>query len=282
MFYYSTISISTGAQTGESFNIALVCIGEDRAYFHFSKTKLKIISELFSPHAVRLFKASMEGVQESVHAYNLKEISKEELWEYSNKPKELSFKYLSYLSRYNNNLVQFSKPVQVDLAINDSVFEAFFQKYVYKQEAFNPVVKQEDKNKRLYKEFLSQAEPYVNTKFKVDQEFIPSLVMPKQVDMIGKNGAIHIAHFVKFDANLQTLKHNIDSYMYLALSTEVQENKGSSCFLIGEEPAKTSKNHKIWKAINETPNIKYIPFDERGRILEHFEKEEVRPLVINE
>src|SRR5690554_6024864 len=225
MSFYSIISISSHSHLGERFNIGLICVDKNQAFFHFSDSKLKIISKLFTKNAVLLMKSTLNSIYKSVEKFNNDNSDRIDLWEPSNSASELSDSYFSYLSRYNNNLTQFTKPEKLDLDINQSVFENLFQKYIFNDEIFNiPLIHEVSNFERFYPEFLSKARKYVNTEFKVTKELISGLITPKKVDMIGENGSFNLAHSIDFSSTFQTLNHHLDSYMYLALSSELAED----------------------------------------------------------
>lgn len=280
MSYYSIISISSHSHLGERFNIGLICIDGNQAFFHFSERKVKIISKLFTKNSEHLVKSTMNSIIKSVEDFNFENKNNTELWEPYKEVEKLSLSYFNYLSRYNNNLIQFTAPKELDLDIDRPIFENLFQKYIYSDEEFN--ISQQNQVSdfdTFYAAFLSKARKYVNTNFKVTKDHISGLITPKKVDMIGKNGSFNLAHSVDFSTTFQTLNHHLDSFMYLALSSELAEDKKATCFLIGEEPKKDSKNHKIWQSARELKEVEYIPFDERDRIIEHFRKEGVSPIV---
>lgn len=280
MSFYSIISISSHSHLGERFNIGLICIDRNQAFFHFSEKKVKIVSKLFTKQSDHLISSTMKSIIKSVDEFNTEPKSNKELWEPSKEVSELSHSYFNYLSRYNNNLIQFTAPKKIDLDLNRAIFEKLFQKYIYSEEGFNSSFENKISDfEILYPDFLSRAEKYVNTNFKVTRELISGLITPKKVDMFGKNGSFNIAHSINFNTSFQTLNHHLDSYMYLALSAEMTEDKKATSFLIGEEPEKNSKNHKVWQNVRELKEIEYVPFNERDRVLEHFKKEGVSPIV---
>jgi len=280
MSFYSIISISSNAHLGERFNIGLVCIDNNQAFFHFSEKKVKIVSKLFTKQSMHLIRSTMKSITRSVAAFNTSPKSNNELWEPSKEVRELSSSYFNYLSRYNNNLIQFSVPKQIDLVMDRVVFEKLFQKYIYREELFNNYIEVKTNDfEMLYPVFLSKAAEYVNINFKVTRDLISGLITPKKVDMLGKNGSFNMAHSINFNSSFQSLNHQLDSYMFLALSAEIAEDRKAACFLIGEEPEKNSKNHGVWQNVKDLKEVEYVPFDERDKIIEHFRKEGVSPIV---
>lgn len=277
--FYATISISSMAHQGERFNIGLFASDGERIFFHYSEQKLKILAKLFSKSALELVKSSLKSINNAVHEFESKDVQPDALVKSQKDFKHLSASYFDYLNRYNNNLVQFSKPKQIDLEINQTIFRKLFHTFIYESERFETnIIKKQTNFEREYTEFLASAAKYVNTNFKVTKELISRLATPKTVDMFGKNGSFNLAHSIDFQNSSQTLIKNIDAYLCLAYSAELTESKHAKCFILGEEPAKNSKNHTIWSDVRDLKEITYVPFNERTQILDHFEKEGVTPI----
>jgi len=277
--YYSIVSISSSSHLDERFNIGLLCVDSGQAFFHYSKTKLNIVGKLFSKSAKELAISTLNSIDKTVIEFNTINHKGNHVFDASKELNKLSSDYLNYLNRYNNNLIQFSVPTNIDLNITNDIFQKLFRKYIFEQEVFQVTEKNEVSQFKVeYPIFLKSASKYVNTDYRVTKDLIPSLITPKKVDMIGKNGSFNLAHSIDFSTTPQTLNHHLDSYMYLALSSELAEDKESKCFLIGEEPGKDTKNHKVWQNVRELKEVQYVPFDERDRIIEHFRKEGVSPI----
>lgn len=277
--YYSIVSISSRSHLDERFNIGLLCVDNGQAFFHHSKTKVNIIGKLFSKSAKELVLSTLNSIDKSVFEFNANNDKKNQFLEASKELNKLSPDYLNYLNRYNNNLIQFSAPTKIDLNITKDIFQKLFRKYIFEQEVFQVTEKNEISQFKIeYPNFLKSASKYVNTDYRVTKDLIPSLITPKKVDMIGKNGSFNLAHSIDFSTTLQTLNHRLDSYMYLALSSELAEDKHAKCFIIGEEPEKSSKNHEVWQSVRKLKAIDYVAFDERALIIEHFRKEGVAPI----
>ena len=278
--YYSIVSISSSSHLYERFNIGLLCMDNNQAFFHYSKKKLNIVGRLFSKSAKELALSTLNSIGKSVIEANTINDQKNHFFDASKELNRLSSDYLNYLNRYNNNLIQFSAPTKIDLNITNVVFQKLFKKYIFEQEIFEVTKKNElSKFEIEYPVFLESASKYVNTDYRVTKDLIPSLITPKKVDMIGKNGSFNLAHSIDFSTTPQTLNHHLDSYMYLALSSELAEDKHAKCFVIGEEPTKSSKNHEIWESVRKLNTIDYVSFDERERIIEHFKQTGVSPIL---
>ena len=278
--FYSIVSLSSSSHLGERINIGLICLDEKQVFFHYSKAKLSVVGSLFSSSAQDLAKSALTSVQQAAKD---NAIQNERLLfdEEDKKSSHFSIAYLNYLNRYNNNLIQFSEPEPIQVTLNKEIFERLFQKFIFDTETFDAPKKPRINNKTTaeYKSFLHQVSPFVNTNFRLSRDIIPDLIMPQQVDMIGKNGAYNIAHKIDFNTGGKTLTDNLNAFMHLAWITNQNSAKESKRFILGNEPAPNSENHNLWKHVRDSKLIEYVPFDEREQILDHFQRTGVKPIV---
>ncbi|WP_417265063.1 hypothetical protein [Brumimicrobium sp.] len=132
--YYSIVSIATNSILNEKSNIGLLCVTPENTFFHFSEVKFNIIAKLLSKNGKKLALSAIQGMAEQINR------RPQEEGDFSNEKQEklsaVSESYISYLSRYNNNLVQYSSPVTIDVEVNGEVFKTLFRKYIYGKEAF--------------------------------------------------------------------------------------------------------------------------------------------------
>ncbi|MGM0478665.1 MAG: hypothetical protein ACQERC_05530 [Bacteroidota bacterium] len=135
--YYSIVSIATNPKLNEKFNIGLVCVTPENTFFHFSEAKFNIVAKLLSPNGRKLGLSALKGMADQIHDT----IEHEDIFinQQSEEKHAVSEPYLSYLSRYNNNLIQYSVPVTLDLNVDYEVFKTLFRKYIYTKEVFEPI-----------------------------------------------------------------------------------------------------------------------------------------------
>lgn len=273
--FYSIVSISTKPFFSEKIGVGLLCVNKNQVYFHFSGEKLKWISKLLTKDAKNQALNSLRAIDRIV-----KENSVSTNFLNSGTTIALSENYIHYLSRYNNNLVQFSSPMEIDLDLDESVFQKLFKKYIHTEEQFN-FLKVEKRNSYI-EDFKTNFKPrisrYVNTDYTVNNEIIQGLIAPITVDLFGKNGAFVTGQTIDFSKEKRFLSKDVSSYMYLALTTEMAD-KGSKCFLLGDEPSKElSFNHQIWDNARKHQNIDFVPISESERIVEFLKEKGVIPI----
>merc|ERR1711991_855879 len=136
--YYSIVSIATNSKLNEKFNIGLLCVTSEQTFFHFSKDKFKIVSKLLSTNGRKLAMSALKGMEDQI--CNTSASGEALFGQEGMKLQAVSEPYIAYLNRYNNNLVQYSTPVTIDLDVDYTVFKTLFKKYVYRDEVFYSVI----------------------------------------------------------------------------------------------------------------------------------------------
>lgn len=275
--YYSIVSVATKPQLDEKFNIGLLCVTPENTFFHFSLAKFNIVSKLLSANGRKLALSALKGMDEQINeAHELPGLFGNQ------KPEKLNAvaePYVAYLSRYNNTLVQFSKPINIDLTIDQTVFKALFKKYIFTDEVFETVIKPKSKSFTIIRnQFRTAASHYANINFDVTQDVIKDLVVPVKVDVFGKNGAYVSGQSLDFTKNKSALQSEISSFLYLTEHT-LKADKDSKSFVLGEEPSKKDQvNHQLWQNVHATDIVEFVPANESDRIIEYMKEKGVEPI----
>lgn len=267
--YISIVSIATKALTHEKFGIGLLCITSDRSFFRYSVEKWRIISKLLPKEARSLAMSSLKSIEAQLT---------ENPFQLKGDNHSFSESYLEYLSRYNNNLIQFSKPEYIDLDVNEILFRSLFRKYIYSDEKFTEHRAEVNVLDTFKTVFLNRAEIYANIDYTVTNSIIKDLISPVKVDLFGKNGAYVTGQTINFSKNKAYLLNDINAYIHLALSTEMAD-ENAKCFILGEEPDKSlPENHKIWENARRSKNVEFVPIDESEKVIDYLEKKGVSPV----
>ena len=277
--YYSIVSIATNSKLDEKFNIGLLCVTPESVFFHFSETKFNIVSKLLSTNGRKLALSALKGIDLQING-DKKETSDI----FTGIPKELSNavseSYISYLNRYNNNLIQFSNPITIDLKVDYSVFKVLFSKYIFGEEVFDIIDKPKSKTfTTIRNQFRRAASAYANINFDVTKNVIQGLDVPVHVDVFGKNGAFVTGQSLDFTKNDFHLKSEISSFFYLTEHT-LKADKDSKSFVLGDEPSKKeNENHQLWQIVRSAKIVEFVPTDESERIINYMKEKGVEPIV---
>ena len=126
--HYSIISASIRPEIGERLAIGLLLLGKEEIFFQFSKDKINILKGLIKDDAYKFFKESLKQITNVVDTENNK---KSMLFTESGFINSTFSKgYLEYLSRYSNNLLNFTTPRIIDLPATKELFISLFRKYI--------------------------------------------------------------------------------------------------------------------------------------------------------
>jgi hypothetical protein len=272
--YYSIVSIATNPILNEQFNIGLLCVTPLEAYFHFSKDKFKVIRSLLSDSGAKLALSALKGIEQTVNTTGVEENLR------SREKQAFSEAYLNYLSRYNNNLIQFTPPVEIDLNVDESLFQTLFQKFVFSEESFESVENARNplfgKQKRAFK---NKARAYANIDFSVGKDLVKNLVVPVKVDVFGKNGAFVSGQTIDFSKTAASLNNALSSYLYLVDHAKQSDN-GASCYILGSEPDKASKEqHEIWTSIRQSRSVEFVDMNDAELVIEAMKRKGVKPIL---
>lgn len=129
---YSIVSVLVRPEIQEKISIGLLLFDANEVYLGFSRNKLHICKELVSPASYKIIKEIVENIERTIDRDKLKHSDPKSFKVYKNSNEENIFSpsYISYLSRYSNNVISYTSPKEIYLEINDKNFSTLFRKYV--------------------------------------------------------------------------------------------------------------------------------------------------------
>jgi len=272
--FYSILSINIRPEINERLSIGLLMICGEKVLFRHSASKLSVIQKLISKDVYKATQNYLKLVETSVTSNEAISSNKNEFrFKIESKYDRLfSEQYIEYLSRYNNNLISFSKPNFVDLEANEQIFRLLFNKFIDIEEASDQVVI------RRIDRFKKQYYPHVKSFFNIEQEInstqYSGLFTPVRIDLMGKNDIEVFGQSIDFEKKVYSIECNIGNLLQLnrALPNAKQ-------FVIGYEPDKTMDiNHRIWNNIRQSSEFEYIDVSEAEKITEYAISHGVTPL----
>lgn len=269
--HYSILSAVVRPEVQEKITIGLLLVSANGLYFLCSKNKLSVVRSLIDKSLYKFLSESIRQIEQSIY----KETSNKGTI-FIESPHDIQFSegYLSYLNRYSNNLINFSAPFQIDREADQQLFGFLFSKYIDATEMPQKRTKSVDTVKT---EFFPQVKSFYNTEKEVSMSDIPTLLMPVNVDMIGKNEVPAFAHFIDFERHLNFIQQDVSvlDFLYNALETEKPKS-----FLIATEPDKVvyPKAHDVWLSLRKWRKTEYVALEEIDRVREYAEAHGVQPL----
>jgi len=271
---YSIISAAIRPEIGERITIGLLLIDEEKVYFRFSKDKLNVLKELINDHSYVYLKESIKQIRQAA----ISEASKlASLFTYNEIQNPLfSAGYLEYLSRYSNNLLNFTSPKNIEVKADETLFLNLYKKYV-DDSVFVTEPEMINRFELIKNEFLPRVEKYYNLEQKLTPEDIYDLPISIKVDMIGKNERVVYAQMIE----LERIQYHIQNDLgLLALLNQAYKNDAVG-FVVSSEPEKIRypKQHEVWENLRSNNLAKYVDLSEIDQIEEYALKHGVQPLI---
>lgn len=274
--FYSILSVYIKPEIDEHLSVGLIMIHGEKVFFHYSKPKLSLIQQLLGKNRYKATLNYLKLVKKSVDENKNSIDHRNDLLSLDTKTKYsrlFSEQYIEYLSRYNNNLVTFSKPQLIELEANNLVFEKLFKKLV-DSAGFIREVKKDEKFRSFKKAYYPKVKSFFNVEYEIDNTIFPRLLTPVKLDLMGKNEIEVFAHAIDFEKKVDSIELNIGSLLqiYRVLPDAKQ-------FILGFEPNKTNRvNHGIWENIIKSSDFEYVDFSESDKITQYAKEHNVKPL----
>jgi hypothetical protein len=138
--YYTVLYIPVNTSLEERLSIGLIMSDGENHYFKYSQSKLQVIKALVSTKMHSMLKTYFKNLDnETNQRINLNN----EIFNKSfnnEKGKWINISYLTYLSKYSNNLIQYSEPKPIGIELNKENFNKLFEKFIYINEEVMPIV----------------------------------------------------------------------------------------------------------------------------------------------
>ena len=249
----------------------------DHQFFKYSQPKLNAIKGLLDVESNHILKSYLKSLDKEI---NVATESGKELFsiDIPSKAKWVSNSYISYLSKYSNNLLQFSEPKYIDVPLSDITFRKVFEKYIFQ---YDEVI-----TTRLYTNVFEKVRtklyPNIEGKVNIDRTLtsldFENLFAPVEVNFIGVNGVPVAGQTFDFEKKHYFLENDVTRFISLTKALELEGKKDGKYFILGREPLKGyDKNHLMWEQIRDSDFLEFVDIDEVGIIEEYIDKNHVIP-----
>lgn len=248
--FFSSISIQTNPVSLEKVVVALLAVTESKVYFQYSKNKLGLLDKL-APSKLgigSLAKKSLQQIKNVVNETNKSLLNDQKaiVFEKSVFSKE----YFSYLSKYNNGILNFSEPVTIPFDFTQQKFESYYLNFIgeptevieKKGLSFAQKIKP-----ALEKEGLAEK---ADIKFFFDPLCFQKILKDTPISLITKNGAIQAIQAIDFNLGEQTVVNHLyetniiqESLQLFSQKTDTKINKIKIAF---EEPKSNTPQHQLF------------------------------------
>ncbi len=244
-------------------------------YFKYSASKLNAIKNILSHDKLQMVKSFLRNLDKDVNRADPAVLFAKEMADHS---RWANAAYLSYLSRYSNNVVQFSAPKEIDLPADESNFRWLFEKYVFK---FDEAVEEDrefDITSRVKKCLYPAIAKNVNIDITLDSNDLQNLFASIEVNFLGANGVPVAGQTFDFEKKHHFLENDVSRYVSLVKALELEGKRNGKYFVLGREPQQSNqKGHGLWTHIRDSHFLEFIDIDEYGIVEEYIKTNDVRP-----
>jgi hypothetical protein len=279
--YYTVLYIPVNTSLEERLSVGLIMSDGENHYFKYSQSKLQVIKALVSNKTHSMLKTYFKNLDnETNDRFNLNnEIFNNTI--NNEKGKWINISYLTYLSKYSNNLIQYSEPKPIGIELNKENFNKLFEKFIYINEEVMPIIN----NVTIYDKVKLNLYPKIEGRVNIDTTLtsneIPNLFVPLEVNFIGINDVPVAGQTFDFEKRHYNLENDITRFISLAKALELEGKKDGKYFILGKEPkvSHNDKNFLIWKQIYETKFLDFVDIDEVQKIENYLVDHNTTPFI---
>lgn len=265
--FLSILSIKTNNFSNEKVVVGLLAVTANKVYYSYSKEKLKLLNKISNQENLSGFAETfLSQVKKKVIHTNKNKSKHQESFNFG---KSLfNENYFKYLSDYNNGILNFSEPLEINYNFSESDFNKYYNNFV--GESLNLKMKKESVS--LHKKI----KPYfkkdgLNCKADLNYTFnslnFKGILKDCQIPLITKNGNINALQAIDFEMHPNTITNNLyeTKIIFDALSNFAPKIKTSveKIKVAFEEPTLNTEQHKLLdlalKEYNET--FEFITLD---------------------
>lgn len=272
---YSILYITLNTTLNEKVGIGVLLSDSENNIFKYSLEKLLAVKGLIESERYNLIKSYLKSLEDNIN--NVNDINL-----FGNKPVKsewLTENYISYLSRYSNNLIQFSEPKYIDIEFSLDNFKKIFEKYIYAYESSLEIIQNESIYTKVKNTLYPKIDNRVNVDMVLDSSHFENLFAPIEVSFIGVNGIPVAGQTIDFSKKHYNLENDVTRFVSLTKAIEIEDKgKKGQYYVLGREPEiKNDKNHLLWKQIRDSVFLQFVDIDEVGIIENYIKKNDVRP-----
>jgi hypothetical protein len=207
--FLSLLSIKTNNFSDEKVVVGLLAVSSEQIFYSYSKVKLKAVSKISNEENLSSFAETiLNQIQKKINKID-KEVIIQQTKLYQ-KNKFFSDEYFSYLSDYNNGVLNFSKPYEINYNFNTKDFEKYFKNFV------GDILNSEVKKEKIT--FSKKIKPYfkkegldekADINYTLNSSDFKGILKDFQMPLITKNGNINALQVIDFSMHPNTITHNL-------------------------------------------------------------------------
>ncbi|WP_316844814.1 hypothetical protein [Pedobacter psychrodurus] len=275
---FSILYIPINDTLDEKVSIGLIMFDGERCFFKFASNKLQAVKGLLVNERYHIIKIYLKTLEKEINTtvYNTDARLSFDL---TTKPNWVNESYIGYLSKYSNNLVQFSETKTIDIELSGETFKRVFEKYIFQYDEL-PLI---EGTQNIYDKVKAKLYPKIKGKVNIDRTLtaddFENLFAPVEVNFIGINGIPVAGQAFDFEKKHYNLENDVTRFISLTKALELEGQKDGKYFILGREPYlnKSDKNHLMWTQIRDSDFLEFVDIDEIGIVEEYIDKNHVIP-----
>lgn len=272
--FYSILTAVIRPEIQERISVGLLLVGNEGVHFNYSTNKMAAVRTILHENDYKLFK---DYVQMVVSKVTEMAESNGQLT-FDKRDAILNQDYIDYLSRYNNNLLSFTPPKNIDVSATTDVYTKLYAKFIDDIDQPKPVAQ-----KHSFELFRIKNETSLKMHYTMGKEIytneLPGLIAPVKIDLIGMNEIPVYAQSIDMDRRVYHIENDIAKLLFLRNAFDVKF-KTRTEFIVTSEPQKSQlKQHAIWKNLKSSKEFTYLDVSEADKIIEYANEHGVKPLV---
>lgn len=277
---YSILYVTLNTTLNERISIGVLMSNGFEHKFKYSQEKLNAFKSIINNEKFHVVKNYLKSI-ENEFLYNNDNSNR--LFENKDfKGNWVSEGYLSYLSRYSNNIIQFSSPKVIDVELNSDNFRRVFEKYIFKYSEEIQEIVSLDIHHKVKQNLFPKIENKVNLELSLTSNDFENLFAPIEIDFIGINGIPVAGQTFDFEKKHYYLENDVTRFVSLTKAIELEGINRGKYYVLGREPQKNiDKNHLLWEHIRDSDFLEFVDVDEIGIVEEYIKEHNVRPYFVD-
>lgn len=270
--FYSILSAVINPVSGESISLGLLLSDGNNSFFNYSKKRLAIIGSVIDNNTKTFIRNYLKSIDSIIKKIDVNEAQTHILSE-EGKNILVNEPYIEYLSNYNRNVVSFSKPVSIDVAVEEGVFDKLFKRFIDEETNIRSTTQSDVQ--MIKNDYFPKVANYFTTEKEFSYEISKKILLPVSIDLFGKNDWYVIGQFFDLAKPTHLIKNDFFDFQQV-ISVYPQSKR----FVVSIEPDKIKNpdRHYFWKALRNQKKNDYVDVSEIDSITQYAREHGVVPV----
>ncbi len=223
--YYSILRFVNNPLSDESIALGLVMLADDseqppgqvrgeksaQALFRLSETKVEFAKKL-NPISAKLLTFSLA----QLHQFFKRDLA-DQSYQLLTFPVLVQQAFIERLSKYNNGLLQFTKPTRIESDQLTTAFDRYFNRFIESNIPIRVNADNQTVNRlkqRMQRDFYEPLRGTIDVDYILRKRQLPALYFDYHLDGIGVNGAMYAVKAIDLNANhhLDTIQRELSEF----------------------------------------------------------------------